>query len=194
MANNEQAKCSFTDFRATVNTATWASHVLSATINNLIHFGPGERYGGMPGFLAVPIILIFTSLLGDKYNVVPLMCFLVAYIVMALAWKAWAVYRRKSGKPPIHSRYTGTPYLKRLLPRWSELTVKKLEPFIVVLIGSAVLKINVPLGIYLVASGIGLGFSLAISELIALAKLLDQIDATIEQEQSAAELKKAFGR
>jgi hypothetical protein len=132
--------------------------------------------------------------MGDRYNVVPVLIFLYAFIALVGFWKFRAIYRRKTGKPPIHSRYSGSPWLHRLMPKLDEITVKKMEPFLVFFIGAIVFKINVPLGGYLIVAAIGQGISLGISEMIALAKLLDQIDATIDSEASSEAVKKAFGR
>jgi len=193
MSFGDKPKTCMTDFQLTVNVTAGASQVLATTITKLTHFEPGERSGGMPGYIAILVVLIFCGLFGEKYNVAPLLAFLYIYITMAVIWQVRAVYRHKTGKPPVHSRYDGTSYLQLLLPKWKETNVKKIEPFIVILLGVAILKINVPFGVYLIAAGLGLGLTVGIGELIALKKLLDDIDARLEQEQHAANLKKAFG-
>ena len=113
---------------------------------------------------------------------------------MCGVWRFYAVYRRRRLKIPVHSRYGGRPWLHHVMPNRSEATIKRIEPLIVFLFGLAVLRVNLPLAGFLVASAIGQALSIAITEAMNHAKMLDQQDALIEQEQLAARSRDLIGR
>ena len=116
------------------------------------------------------------------------------YIIMCAVWRCYAVYRRRRLKIPVHSRYSGRPWLHHLMPNRSELTVKRIEPLIVFLFGLVMVWINLPLAGFLVAGAIGQAMSIAITEAMNHAKMLDQQDALIEQGQLADRSRDLMGR
>jgi hypothetical protein len=184
---------SFTDFRFAMNFVTWLAHILSMPLNVLMHWGLGERAIGAPGVIVVPMLILYGTLLSGR-GAWTIVVVLWLYILMCAVWRFYAIYRRRRLKIPVHSRYGGRPWLHHLMPNRSELAVKRIEPVIVILFGLATLWVNLPLAGFLVASAIGQALSIAITEAMNHAKMLDQQDAMIEQEQLAARSRDLIGR
>ena len=194
MSSSSEGKMSFTDFRFAVNLATFISRILATTLNVALHGPVGERYCGLPGLLAVPMLMIYASTFCQNSDSAPVVMFLIAYIVACLFWRTYTLYRDWRLLPPIHTRTSGESWLHRLMPTLSDRTVKKIEPFLVAILGTAVLSVNVPLGAYLMIAAAAQALSLRISLTIERAKLLDGIDAMIEQAEQAAEMNRRLGR
>jgi len=191
--SKEQPQMSFTDFRFAVNLVTWLAHILSLPLNVFLHRGLGERAIGIPGVVVIPVLILYGTLLTGR-GAWTIVVVLWLYIIMCAVWRFYAVYRRRRLKIPVHSRYGGRPWLQDLMPNRTELTVKRIEPLIVFLFGLATLWVNLPLAGFLVASAIGQALSIAITEAMNHAKMLDQQDALIEQEQLAARSRDLLGR
>jgi hypothetical protein len=191
--SNEQPQMSFTDFRFAVNLVTWIAHILSLPLNVFLHWGLGERAIGMPGVIVIPMLILYGTLLSGR-GAWTIVVVLWLYILMCGVWRLYAIYRRRRLKIPVHSRYGGRPWLLHLAPNRSEVTIKRIEPLVVFLFGLATLWVNLPLAGFLVASAIGQALSLAITEAMNHAKMLDQLDAQIEQEQLAARSRDLTGR
>lgn len=190
---NEQSQMSITDFRFAMNFGTWMAHTLSLPLNVLLHWGPGERAIGIPGLVVIPMLIVYGTLLSGR-GAWTIVLVLWLYIIMCAVWRCYAVYRRRRLKIPVHSRYSGRPWLHHLMPNRSELAVKRIEPLIVFLFGLATLWVNLPLAGFLVASAIGQAMSIAITEAMNHAKMLDQQDALIEQGQLADRSRDLMGR
>lgn len=192
MSPSQDPKMSFTDFRFAVNLVAWLSHTLAVPLNVLMHFGCGERYVGVPGLIVVPLIGVYAAF-SQPYGGGALVWFLLAYVVMCGVWRAYAVYRRKRLKQPIHTRYGGRPWLHLLMPRQDELAVKRAEPVLVMMAGVAVISLNSAVGVFLIVAGLGQAMSVAIGAMIRRARLLDQMDSMIEQRQVAQESRELVG-
>lgn len=190
--SNEQPRMSFTDFRFAMNFATWLAHLLSLPLTVLLHWGLGERAIGIPGLVVIPMLILYGTLLSGRGSWT-IVVILWLYILMCGVWRFYAVYRRRL-KIPVHSRYDGRPWLHHLAPNRSELTIKRIEPLIVFLVGVATLWVNLPLAGFFIASAIGQALSIGIIEAMNHAKMLDQQDALIEQEQLAARSRDLLGR
>jgi hypothetical protein len=184
---------SFTDFRFAMNLVTALAQIIAMPLNVLVHWGLGERAIGIPGAVAVPVLVVYSALLSGRGSWT-IVVVLWLYILMCGVWRFYAVYRRRRLKIPVHSRYSGRPWLHYLMPNRSELAVKRIEPLIVFAFGLATLWVNLPLAGFLVASAIGQALSIAITEAMNHAKMLDQQDAMIEQEQLAARSRDLIGR
>lgn len=193
MSSQQQPQMSFTDFRFAMNLVTGLAHILSMPLNVLMHWGLGERAIGIPGAVAVPVLIVYGTLLSG-HGSWTIVVVLWLYILMCGVWRFYAVYRRRKLKIPVHSRYGGRPWLHHLMPNRSELTVKRIEPVIVFLVGLASLWVNLPLAGFLIASAIGQALSIAITEAMNHAKMLDQQDALIEQGQLADRSRDLLGR
>ena len=71
-----------------------------------------------------------------------------------------------------------------LLPRMSELTVKRfVEPFVVIAIGFLIVPLNAPLGIYLIIAATCLNIMMTQIERYARIRVRDMNDAMCEQEE-----------
>ena len=193
MPQQQDPKMSFSDFRFAVNLTSWLAHTLSITTNVVFHYGCGERYIGIPGLIAIPLICVYAGFTwasgGDA-----MLWFLLVYIVMCLVWRVHAVDSRKRLHKPIHTRYGGKPWLSLLVPRWNEVKVKKIETLLVLIGGFAVTFANRPLGMFLMAAAGGMAVSIAISEQISRARMLDQIDAMLESKMAAEESRDLLGQ
>jgi hypothetical protein len=117
------------------------------TVEVFLHRGFGSRYVGY-GLVGTVVIFVF-SLFFAGQDIRPLFCFLVAYGVLWLIATAGTLIRRWRGKAMVHSRYTGFPFLCRLLPNWKEENVKHLEALAMILLGYGIHHLNRPLGDYL---------------------------------------------
>lgn len=184
MSESQQTKMSFTDFRMGVNVAAWLSHLLSVPLNVLLHFGLGERYIGIPGLVIIPCMLVYTMAFQSA-TWAPMLLLVLAYIVMCVVWRGYAVFRRHFLKRPVHSRYAGRPLLHLLAPRLSQTFINYIEAGIAITLGLAFTKVNAPLGGFLFLAGLGQTMSLNIEKMVRHAKELDRIDAMLEQRDLA---------
>jgi hypothetical protein len=123
------------------------SRAIALTVEVFLHCGFGSRYVGC-GFVGIPIIFCFALHFADQHPL-PLLCYLAAYGVMWLIAAICTLIRCWGGRDTVHSRYTGRPYLWRLLPNWNEENVKHGEAVAVILLGYAIHHFNRPLGDYL---------------------------------------------
>jgi hypothetical protein len=146
------------------------------TIEVFLHRGFGSRYVGC-GFLGMAVIFVFAKFFPGQ-DVLPLYCYMAAYGVLWLITAVSTLIRCWRGKDRVHSRYTGRPYLWRLLPNWKEMNVKHLEALAVILLGFGVHYLNPPLGYYLMmaASLVFLrGYSMAVEQRTRAVELNDMV-------------------
>lgn len=142
----------------------------------------GQRYFGLQAAAVILVVPLF-SLFWAGHDLVPLMYFLGAYLFMCLIARLCGFVRHRRGNPREHSRYTGYPRLLRILPWFSEHTVKVLiEPMIVFFTGVFTLGANEPLGGYFMLAAVGLFFSVNLSCNLDRVRALDMHDAAIEQQ------------
>ena len=184
MSEQQQTKMSFTDFRFGVNAATWLSHLLSIPLNVLLHFGPGERYIGIPGLIIIPCMVAYTMAFQSA-SWTPMFLLLFAYILMCLVWRGYAIFRRLWIKRPVHTRYGGRPLLHLLAPGLSETFVQYIEAGLAVIVGLALSKVNAPFGGFLVLSGLGKTMALNIWAMVRRAEDWNRTDAMLEQQELA---------
>jgi hypothetical protein len=145
------------------------------------------------GFMGMVIIFVF-SLFFVGQDLRPLHCFLVAYGVLWLIATVSMLIRCWHGKDTVHSKYTGLPYLWRLLPNWKEVNVKHLEALAAILLGYGVHYLNRPLGDYLMmaASLVFLrGYNHAVQQRD---RAIEMNDAVIEQQLVAERFRDMQGR
>jgi hypothetical protein len=153
---------------------------IALTVEVFLHYGFGCRYVGC-GFMGIVVILAFALHFPDQ-NLHPLLCYMVAFGALWLIATVSMLIRVWRGKDTVHSKYTGRPYLWRLLPNWKEMNVKHLESLAVILLGYGVHYLNRPLGDYLmIAASLVFvrGYSLAIQQRD---RAVAMNDAVIEQQ------------
>jgi len=120
------------------------------TIEVFLHRGFGSRYVS-GGFLGVIVIYLF-SLMFNPQDISPLLDFAAVYLIFWLIATLCVLIRYWRGKDKMHAKYTGRPFLWRLLPGWKEDNVKHLEGVIVIAVGYGVHYLNAPLGCYIMAA------------------------------------------
>jgi hypothetical protein len=129
--------------------------------------------------MAVLVMFLFVAFHPDE-NVLPLICFMVAIIALSLVAQISATYRWGRGEQ-VNTRYNGRPYLMRLFSRWSELTIKRLEPYIVLILGWGIHHFNHSLGSFLITAAIGLGVRVGIEYRMIRSTAMDMSDGMIQQ-------------
>jgi hypothetical protein len=152
------------------------SRSICLTIEVFLHRGFGSRYVGC-GFMGVVVIFIF-AMLFPPLDVFPLYCYMMAYGVLWLIATVSMLIRCWGGRDKVHSKYTGRPYLWRLLPNWKEVNVKQLEAFAVIVLGYGVHHLSRPLGDYLMiaASIVFLrGYNMALQQRTRAIELNDMV-------------------
>jgi hypothetical protein len=148
----------------------------------------GVRSVGPRASASVLIMILFVVFHSND-NCRPLTLFLVAVIPLSIVAQISATIRTRRGER-LHSKYNGRPRIMVLVPRWNEITVKRLEPFVALLIGWAIHSVNHPLGAFVMTSAICLGLITAASYTADHTRALDLNDAIIEQETAAESLRR----
>ena len=178
--DNQEPKGGLHDLKVTSNCVVSVCQILAITVEVFLHRGFGERYLGLSAALAIPMILIF-SMFFPPSTIGPLFSFLMFYLIMCVVARIGVLYRSWFGKETIHSRYTGSPYLMLLFPRWREITVKRIEAVMVLGAGYAIYRDSVALGAYLMTAALGMFLSLFFSEVYSRSRAQDMKDAVIDQ-------------
>jgi len=143
-----------------------------------LRHGFGSRYIGIQGITVIPIIIGF-SMLFEGHDIRPLYYFLLGYLGMVGFRRAQMVIRVRKGERN-HSRYSGTP---GLMPRWSEITVKKyVEPIFTFFTGIVICQFNAPLGAYVFIGGFMLMLAISSAERWTRQRVREMNDAVSEQE------------
>ena len=114
------------------------------------------------------------------------MWFLFAYFKACLVARAGVVWRQRKGVDFEHSKYSGTPYLMKVFPRWNEVKIKRfLEPglvfFMAILLGNYVPALTM----YLMIAGFALMIANNQAEEYERRRALMMKDDLIEAQQRA---------
>jgi hypothetical protein len=141
----------------------------------------GPRAGG-----AVVLTLLFLAFHPND-DCVPLALFLIAIIASSILAHVSAIVRLRNGES-IHSRYNGRPYLLRLLP-FSEMTVKRLEAPLALIMSCFFCAVNRPLGEYLIISAGALAIITGGNYMADRTRALDLNDSVIEQKIAAEKVR-----
>jgi hypothetical protein len=129
---------------------------MSATVETWLHTDWGEHFMIRRSFFGLLVMALYCGFFANNnLNLLPMQVFIAWFVVLCVVGWISALVRRWSGRAQPHTQYTGRPILMRILPL-GELTIKRLEPFIVFAIGFAVGYRNIPLGIYLMCSAVAL--------------------------------------
>jgi hypothetical protein len=165
----------------------------AATGEAFLHKGHGRRWPGIPGFIGLMVILFF-PLLWPTEDPHPLIWAMEAYVLACLVARIGIVSREFRGVIVVHSQYSGTPRIMRLLPFLSESTIKRLiEPVLVFTVGVFLLAVNKPLGSYLMVVAWGLFISTNVAEAWARSRVQDLHDSAAEQREIAERFRRSNG-
>jgi hypothetical protein len=109
-------------------------------------------------------------------------------VLRVVAHRAWCVYRRRAGYPPVNSRTEGVALLGMFLPRIPALAMRWIEPVLVMVMVVAAVPsvISSPLGGYLMSSSLGLLGITVVRASMSYNKMLDKIDAEVQPELPVA--------
>ena len=153
-----------------------------------LHHNFGERYIVKRTGLAVILMLVFIPFFPDP-KPWPFMCFLGAFIVLALMAQLGAVIRRWRGRET-HTYYTGRPHLMLLFPRANERAIKVLEPFLVFGAGYLVYRVDHLIGALLMATAFALIMCVLVCIQHERAQEMDMNDAILDQQRNADRIRK----
>ncbi|MCC6970193.1 MAG: hypothetical protein IT434_08210 [Phycisphaerales bacterium] len=184
--NREPEPRSFLDnARSSLNLLAFVAGTLANSVEVILHRRRGKRAGGvfdMAAFVLIP----FWGVFFPAQEQGPLLAFWLVYAI------ACARHSMHPADPSMHSRYSGRPILMRFFPRVKdEITFKaSTEPALVFLAGFVTLLFNEPLGSYLMAAGLGLGFTVQLALKLQRARAEQLNDARLEQEHLIAEVRR----
>lgn len=188
MKKEEQQPSTLESVRSGAYWLAFLAQVFAFCVEVLLRRRMGSRAVGVRGlaaFFLIPMWIVFFP----GQDPVPLTWFWLLFVLGCLFQRVGSA-RGDLG----HSRYSGEPILRRLLPWCSEVRIKSLvEPVLVMAVGLVVLAMNEPLGSFLIAAGIGLGSSAVLSEAVDRARIRDLNDARIEQEYLMARFREERG-
>jgi len=127
---------------------------MAASLEGWLHTDFGEHFLIERFFFAVVVMALWCYCCWkNDCNVLPMEIFGGGFVVLCVVGWMSAVARRCLGRAQPHTHYPGRPILMRILPL-GELTIKRLEPFIVFGLGYATNHRNAPLGIYLMVAAV----------------------------------------
>jgi hypothetical protein len=157
---------------------------IAFTVEGVLHRNFGVRFIGMKGPLGFGFIALFAAFC-PRNEVLPLLVYLGVYTLLWIVAQLWAWYRRLRRKIEGHTRYSGIPHLMRLFPWCRETTIKRLEPFLVILIGYSIHHVNGPLGDFLMTAGGAFVLTATLQIAAERERVLDMNDAVASQRVTA---------
>lgn len=152
----------------------------ATSIEVYLHRNFGRRALGGNVVRAILLMVLFI-VCARRAHRLPLECFLYGFVVLSMFAGIGICIRMWRGHPPMHTRYNGTPHVMWLVPRWNEVTVKRLEGLLVFAIGYGVIHFNRPLGFYLMTAAACFWLTMHGAAVAQRNKALDMNDAVIEQ-------------
>lgn len=165
----------------------------ATSLEVILHKGMGRRYLGLQAAAAL-LLIPFYSLAWSEYDLRPLMCFLVVYIVMCFFARVDGLLRGRRGAQQ-HTFYSGWPRLMGTSTKICELTFKRfVEPALALAFGFALRQVDPPLGTYLMIGGVCLFISVSAAEVAGRERASDMNDAVLEQEWIAERFRDMRGR
>lgn len=137
------------------NVGMLAFRSLAVSLEVFLHHGFGERYLGLPVLGALVAMFIWLSMFPG-HDTRPMMMFMSLYFGACVLARV-SIFRRRKRGPAVHSLYTGRPWLMAIVPKLSEISVKRyIEMPLAFLGGVFLLPVNQPLGSYVMAASIAL--------------------------------------
>jgi len=145
-------------------------------LHNPLTFGM-RSVGPRAGIAFVVMFLFLFCYQGQ--NCLPLLVFMIAFVSFCVVAQIGAMVRWWRGEE-MNTRYNGKPYLMWLLP-WGEITIKRLEPFIMLFLGFGVHHLNHALGSFLITAAFGLVIRVSLEYRLIRTQAMDMNDAMIQQ-------------
>ena len=119
----------------------------------ILHRRLGHAYVDSHAPLAFLVMSAY-AFLWEGYDLRPHFGLIVVFALFNATHRMGCMMRRWRGEL-LHSRYTGWPRLMWLMPRMDEQRFKRwFEPVIVIAVGAATCPLDVPVGIFVIVSGI----------------------------------------
>lgn len=182
--------------KAVLGVVHFVCRSLAATVEVFLHKSRsfGERYLGLQAVAAV-LVIFFSTAFWRGENVLPVLIFLLAYIVACAIARIGVTARVNAGGPQTHTFYTGTPRIMRWAGQMSEETVKRIvEPMLVFVIGALMLQASLPLGTFLTLASFGLFASVNLAAGFDRTRALDMHDAYIDQCNAVERFRQVHGQ
>jgi hypothetical protein len=180
----------FPTFETACKVTLLLMRLLSVPAEMVMRVRVGERYLGVTGVLALVLMGLYAGFCPPD-QAAPLGFLMIVYFIRIVVHRIFCIHRRLRGGPPRHSRYAGQPLLGLVVGRIPESIIKWIEPFLLLAAGLLAFLINKPLGNYLMWSGLGLLGILVVHANLAYNKLLDMIDANLEQQAMAEQFRQS---
>lgn len=181
------------DAKAALGWGVVFANSAATSMEVFLHRNFGERYFGMQSALVL-LLVPFYSLFWRGYDLRPLLQFLAAYLVMCFVAQIGILARRRRGGPQVHSQYSGTPHIMRLLPWLSERTVKVIvEPMLLFVIAVMTMSVSEPLGGYLMLCSVALCLTVNLAIGMERKRAIDTNDAYWEQRSTAERFREMRG-
>lgn len=182
--------------KAVLGAVHFVCRSLATTVEVFLHKSRsfGERYLGLQAAAAV-LVIFFSTAFWRGANVLPILLFLVAYLVACAIARMGVTARVRAGGPQVHTHYTGVPRIMRWTGQMSEETVKRIvEPMLVFVIGALVLQASLPLGTLLMLASFGLFASVNLAAGFDRTRALDMHDAYLDQCNAAERFRAMHGQ
>jgi len=165
---------------------------LAIPVTLLLHRKVGERFLGFAGLLAViPFILVTDNFTAPDCGLLTI--FMWIY-VCRMTWHYLSRGRNHGEGPVLHSRDPGEPLWgllnKWFIPRGSAY----IEAILVTVFGFVFAFVNDLMGGYLFLSGIAMFGVLHLSGRLVRDKVLDRVDAIVEERKQAEEIRVLIGQ
>ncbi len=192
---SEQNQADNNSMKTALGIVNFVCRSLATSVEVFLHRSGsfGERYLGLQAAAAVLCIFGYTAF-WPYTDVRPVLGFMVAYIAALAVARVGVFVRRRRAGPAVHSFYTGTPRLTRLLGRASEFWIKRfVEPALVFIAGVLTLAANEPLGVYLMAASFALFASVNLAAEFVRTRALNMNDAFIDQSTVAEQFRDMRG-
>lgn len=165
----------------TFNGLTTFAHALSLAFLPFLRTDFGKEGIGKAGMLTGLIILGW----GSVTNCPEMFGFFALWVV-ALACQRARQFRNWKNRVPIHSRYTGDPWVsRRLFPKLSHANARAADGFLCLVVGGVVVQFNPPLGWFIVTGFVAILLVEGVMVEATRRKLQAMRDAEIEQEYLA---------
>lgn len=189
MSRDPEPRPNFLDnARSSLNLVAIVAATLANSVEVILHRRRGKRAGGVFDLAAFVLIPLWGAFFPAQ-DQMPILIFWVVYLI------GCARNNLNPADPGVHTRYSGEPILMKFFRGATDEQKFKAstEPVLVFLAGFVVLSFNEPLGTYLMAAGLGLGFTVQLALKLHRARAEQLNDARLEHEHLIAEMRRVRG-